>query len=565
MRKRIFRNLVAIMIVAMILLASITVFGSFLLVEKALISNIRNQGKIIASGIERYGVGEYLNHVDYDREQLRITIIESDGRVSFDSQIDINELRNHGDRLEVVEAQVAGSGFAKRYSTTLKTQTYYYSIKLASNQVLRISTDVKSVYGVIDHLVPRLLLVSCLLALCFWIIADRLTKHLLKPMNQMAEDFPHGLSDTEIEYEELIPFVKLLQAQQRAIQEQMEKLEQERDTMNLISQNMQEGLIIVDHKKRVLAMNLSAQSILGVKSGVAGYIGEPLLSLTRNQEVNQCVTQALQGQSVDLIMTKEEQYFRVFGCGVMQKNKVVGAMLFIFDVTASEMAQTMRREFTANVSHELRTPLTSISGYAELMAEGMVNPEDYQEFAAKIFAETQKMIAMIKDLIILSKLDEGKIDSQEEMMDLVEVAQSVTERLRSKAEERNVNIKIQGQSLEFYGARNMIEEILFNVLDNGIKYNRDGGSVTVCIVKEQGRAKVQVKDTGIGIPKHMQSRIFERFFQADPSRSKGIGGTGLGLSIVKHMVNTLGGKVWVESTENVGTTLSILLPLNTAR
>ncbi|NMA83351.1 MAG: PAS domain-containing protein [Epulopiscium sp.] len=560
MKKKIFRNLFLVSIFSIITVTGILIVGGYTLFKKTVIGNIQNEAKIIRSGIDAYGAQEYLSILKFNQQNMRMTIIEPDGKVSYDSMADVNNLENHGDRPEVVEAKNYGTGFSKRYSNTFSRRNYYYAIQLDNLQILRISTQISSIYGVFIQIIPYLLGVIILVLICSSIIASHLTQRLMIPIESLTYELDNEIDTNDYgEYDELLPFVQKINRQQNDIKKQIEKLEKERDTIQLITENMKEGLILLDQDQKILAFNPSAISILEIKE--QQLIGKKLITLTRNHEINHCASLALQNQNIDTIIQQSGQYYHIYGCGVEQRNRNMGAMLLLVDVTANEMAQKMRKEFTANVSHELRTPITSISGYAEMMAAGMVASTDIQKFASKIYKEAVRMIGLIENIIILSKLDEQIPLSEQEEIDLICMVNNVIDRLQQKADEKQIKIEVVGTPILFPTVSTMMEEIVYNLVDNAIKYNRVGGGIIISICQKEETIEIKVADNGIGISKNEQSRIFERFYRVDKSRSNKIVGTGLGLSIVKHMVAQLGGKISLKSAAGVGTSITLSFPL----
>lgn len=558
MRKGIFRSLLLLASFSTLIITLITTMTSYTLLEKSTIASLENQAKSLATGLATFGWEDYYPLLQQLPNNLRITIVEESGEVLYDSFANPNNLENHGDRPEIIEAKRYGIGFAKRFSTTLTHQTFYSAIQVNDQIILRVATQVQTIYNMIKNMIPYLLIALILVLLISSIIANKLVDTLLYPIEKLTSSLTEPISYDQLTiYDELLPLVRTIHQQQQAIQDQIDTLKNERDTINLISNNMREGLILLDQTAKVLAINQSAASIFEVDA--KQFIGKSFIHLTRNPDLNRCVELVASNQHIDIIMELSGKFYHIYGCGVETDGKIIGGMLLLVDVTAEQLAQQLRTEFTANVSHELRTPITSISGYAELLARGMVAEKDIQNFAEKIYHETGRIKELIDDLIILGKLDEGISQLEKESTDLSAIVEQVFNRLQPKAEQAQVQLTKIGDELSILTVPSMIDEVLYNLIDNGIKYNKPQGTVTVSLVEEGETVKISVADTGIGIPKHLQTRIFERFYRVDQSRSKHVPGTGLGLAIVKHIVHTLGGKISVHSQEEQGTEVTVTL------
>ncbi len=475
---------------------------------------------------------------------LRVTIISETGEVIYDNKK--AGLANHSDRPEVIEAIEKGFGESERYSDSLGQKTYYYAFKISDSQILRLSVTGSSVALWLYQLLPLLLLgLFCVLALSL-LLAKRLTERLVKPINTIDLDQAASLP-----YEELSPFMKRIEAQKNEIKAQLSTLESRANTIKTITENMKEGLLLVDENGLILSYNKTIEQIFGHER----VSSKNLLHLNRNIEFFDKVKEAIGGQRCEMTYQSGSQVYSVFFSPAAYEMKIKGAIILFLDITDRFLAEKQRKEFSANVSHELKTPLTTISALAEMIESEIAKPEDIKGFAEKIHAQATRLIDLINDIIKLSEFDERQNNSafKKESFDLSQVARSVGDSLAHLADSKEVSLQIQGDNVSLHANPRMIEELLFNLIDNGIKYNRSGGKVLVDLSNEKGLVKISVSDTGIGIGQEHLGRIFERFYRVDPSRSKRTGGTGLGLSIVKHIVELHNGKIEIDSVENQGT------------
>ncbi|MCL2495070.1 MAG: ATP-binding protein [Oscillospiraceae bacterium] len=481
--------------------------------------------------------GQFSSQLTTGMRTLRVTIIDEAGNVTFDNMADPAEMDNHLDRPEVAEALQKGFGESKRYSETLGETTRYYATRLADGSVLRLAITTHSASRFLTRFIPVFLLCLALAACLAFIAARRLTRRITAPINNINLDAPELT-----EYEELLPLMKKIAEQKREIAAQITALQGRADTIEAITGSMREGLVLVDETGIVLAANQSALNIFG-ESNMAQ---RNILHICRDLEFQQGVKSCLSGANAELDFARGSRMYNVFFSP--------GVILF-FDVTERYDLEKQRRTFSANVSHELKTPLTTITALSEMIENGMIKEEDVQGFAGKISKQAKRLLAIIEDIIRLSEFDEGKTAKEYSSFDLYALAESIVEALRTKADEKHVAVSIAGEHLQITANRQMIDELLYNLIDNAIKYNRENGSVTIALRHEDGFTKIAVSDTGIGIPAEHQGRVFERFYMVDKSRSKATGGTGLGLSIVKHITEHHGGRVELESTEGEGTTV----------
>jgi two-component system phosphate regulon sensor histidine kinase PhoR len=484
-----------------------------------------------------YGIGDF-----------RVTLIKSDGSVVSDSvDTDVNSMPNHSDRPEFEQAIKDGNGSSHRMSETLNKITYYYAEKTADGSVIRVAKTIDSIYGIFLFVIPSILIIMIGVFVVCTILAKRSTKKIIEPIKEMADN------GNGSPYDELLPLSQKITSQQRQIKRQMRRLQFEKDKISTLIENMAEGFILIDVDKKVLMSNYSASKLLGADDD--GVIDKTLIAFSRNEVLNDCVDKALSGESKNGDTTVKGRALQIITNPVYSNGEKNGAICLIIDVSAKKKAEKMRREFTANVTHELKTPLTSISGYAEIIASGLVKPDDIPNFANKIHKESGRLLSLISDIMELSQLDEKFSDEEFAPVDLAGVAAEVAEDLRSNAEKHGITIAVDTKTAVINGNRNQIYELIYNLCDNAIRYNRENGSVKIITGDDNEHPFVKVADTGIGIPEKHHKRVFERFYRVDKSRSKETGGTGLGLAIVKHITERHGGEISLESSEQ-GTTFT---------
>ena len=548
MTKRIFRATLAVALT--VLLASLILIVGVLhgYFQDRVLDELASRTAYIALGIEHEGMA-YLE--DGFPNDCRVTWVAGDGAVLWDNREDPARMENHADRTEVHEALLLGRGHAARHSDTLSQKTLYYALRLSDGSVLRVSDTQYSVWMlVLQALQPVALVMVLAFCLALW-LAGRLARQLVEPINAV------DLSDPgeEIGYEELAPLVGKLRSQKRQISRQMEDLRRSREEFTAITENMSEGLLIIDRETRVLSHNAAALRLLDAQPPAEE---DSVLALNREPGFRRCVEEALAGRCREELLEREDTCCRVLANPVEQDGAVTGAVLIVLDVTEKERREALRREFTANVSHELKTPLTSILGTAEILENGMVKPEDIPHFAGNIHREAQRLIGLVNDIIRLSRLDEGGAGVQWETVDLRDTAEEVLRQLAPAAENKQVAMTLEGGPAPVWGVPQIVEEILYNLCDNAIAYNRPGGSVRVTLSSAPEGQRVTVADTGIGIPQELRERVFERFYRVDKSHSGG--GTGLGLSIVKHGAAYLGARVELDGEPGKGSTFTLTFP-----
>ena len=484
----------------------------------------------------------------------RITLIDSQGKVLYDSVADQSSMENHMEREEVKEALTEGVGKASRTSYTLAEDTRYYAKKTADGNIVRISTSHYSQLGLLLDTFGMIIITVAVLIMLSVFISYRVARAIIKPINDIDLDNP----DINENYEELGPLLHRIHQQNNRIKRQMEKLRKSREEFNIITKNMSEGLIIIDKDTEILTYNRSATEMLG--GGDGRQIEGSVLKLNRSEPFRKAVSEALEGNNSQVYLTEGEATYEIISNPVREEEEVTGAILIVMDVTEREKGEKLRREFTSNVSHELKTPLTSIYGVSDMLASGMVKAEDVAGFAGTIKEESARLISLIDDIIKLSRLDESTVPQETEIIDVFGSARDVVRRLSGKASENDIELSFSGEPSEIKGVQHILDEIVYNICENAIKYNRPGGFVKVSVRNEGSESLITVADNGIGIPKTDRERVFERFYRVDKSHSKQIGGTGLGLSIVKHGVIYLGGKINLESEEGVGTVITVGFP-----
>lgn len=511
---------------------------------------LSKEAAYLAYGVEQQGLNYLKNIKD---KSARITYIDQDGTVLFDNEADVSEMKNHSDRTEFQKAEKYGAGESSRYSDTLSEKTIYYALRLKDGTVLRVSGTQDSVLALVENLIFPLCGLLCLMLILSGIMASAISKRIVKPINELDLESPE---ENRI-YEELSPLLSKIHRQNREIQNQLELAKQQQEEFALITENMQEGLIVIDKYTMILSANSSAWNLFHMDRGCQG---ESVYCLDREEEFRHAIEQVLSGEHTELVLKLNGSDIQLIANPVIRDKKTEGAVVLLVNVTEKLERESLRREFSANVSHELKTPLTSISGFAEIMQGGLVKNEDIPKFAGRIYKESQRLLQLVEDVIQISQLDEEKTSYVWEPVDVYQVCKNAFESLKEKAKRLNVHLYICGERMKMEAVRTLLEEAIYNVCDNAIKYNRNDGSVSVFLTQIAQEIQIVVKDTGVGIPKEDQNRVFERFYRVDKSHSKEIGGTGLGLSIVKHAVGALKGSVILRSEEGNGTEICMKFP-----
>ena len=550
MTKKIFKSIMTVCTVVLILGLAFVMGILYRYFGKQISTELEKEAFYAAQGVESSGM-EYLEKLD--GKNSRITLIDQDGSVLYDSQAEASSMDNHKDREEVKEAAETGKGKAVRMSETLSEKTIYYALRLEDGKILRVSSTQYSVLALVYQLIVPVLWILLLMIVLSGLFASRLSKKVVEPVNKLDLEHPE---ENEV-YEEVAPLLSRMYKQNREIKNQIDTARRQQEEFSVITENMQEGLVVIDRYTMILSGNASVWKLFhvnGPKNGESVYV------LNRSEEFQSIIDKALDGKHNEAVLKVDGSDIHVVANPVMREEQVEGAVLLLVNVTEKLEREKLRREFSANVSHELKTPLTSISGFAEIIQDGYVKEEDVRAFAGRIYKEAQRLITLVEDVIRISQLDEGEVPYEWTETDLYQTAKNVFGTLSEAAKKQDVHLYIEGDRVQLHTVPNILEEVLFNLCDNAIKYNKPGGSVCICLTENEESVCISVKDNGVGIPKEDQSRVFERFYRVDKSHSKEIGGTGLGLSIVKHGVSFLGGEVELESTPGQGTEITVSFP-----
>lgn len=550
-----------------IFLSTITVVVSVLLLSLALITGVlyehfqkiqMDQLEVTEEFVEQ---GITLDGMDYlknlNENNCRITWIAADGTVLYDNQFDASQMENHRNREEVKQAMEGSAGTSFRQSTTVSERTMYYAKRMQDHTVLRLSVSQSSVLFLLGGMLSPIcfiLLAACILS---GVLSYRVSKKIVHPLSELDLKHPEQVET----YDELSPFLQRIAAQNREIEHRVRELKKQQQEFSMITENMSEGLFVIDRNYQILSYNKSAVQIFSIENEP---IGQNLLAVNRSQVFREAVDSALQGRNTQKNLTLNGRVYQIIAnsvCSLDSEQELVGAVLLVLDITEKEEQERYRREFTANVSHELKTPLTSISGIAEIIRNGIVRPEDIPHFAGKIYDESQRLITLIGDIIKLSQLDEDQVSLERESVDLLEISRDVVQQLSSVAKKNGVSLVAGGTHGSVYGVRQVLSEMVYNLCENAVKYNQKDGRVSVDVKQSDAAITLTVKDTGIGIPKAEQSRVFERFYRVDKSHSKAVGGTGLGLSIVKHGAALHHAVIELNSEVGEGTEIKLIFPV----
>lgn len=546
MTAKIFKSTFLTSVLVLIISLVLTMGILFSFFEGQIKKELQSEADYIEYAVTQHEEGFFKN---FSSGEKRITLIGADGTVLEDTSANPAEMDNHADREEVKDALLKGSGTSVRYSKTLTDKTVYYACRMENGNVLRISTTQYTVMTVVLGLLQPLIYVLVLALILSFALSSRVSKSVIKPINEIDLDHPEN-SDA---YEELTPLLHRILNQQKTIKKQLNEAKKHRDEFKLITENMSEGFLITDRDGRLLSCNSAALKLLDADENDG-----TVLSLNRTGDFRKTVHAALSGERAENTMTHGENTYNLIANPVFEGDKTIGAVIVIIDVTESRRRELIRREFTANVSHELKTPLTSISGFAELLSAGGVPEDTVTDFAKTIYTEAQRLISLVSDIIKISELDEKSVCYEKENVNITELSRDVARRLKMSADKKNVKIGISGEDISVYGVRKILDEMIFNLCDNAVKYNKEGGTVEIRVKKEDGKTVLSVRDTGIGIAPSQQSRVFERFYRVDKSRSKAEGGTGLGLSIVKHGAMYHGAEIKLTSTPGEGTEVTVI-------
>lgn len=547
MTGKIFRGCFLVGLAVMILCSGLFVVVMADQYEKDVYTQLEEELSYVRHGMEQNGE-DYLTGLETDQ---RLTWVAADGTVLYDNVADPAAMANHADRVEIIQAQREGMGRSKHVSETLLKKTLYAAVRLSDGTVLRISCEETTMGALALGVLQPILWILVLALILSGLMASRLARQIVRPINSIDLENPR-LDET---YEELFPLVGRLREQNRTIGQQMETLGRRQREFAALAENMSEGVLLIDSHYSVLSGNQSAFALLGQKEQP-----ECLRQDTCRPEIWEAAGKALAGRHTEALLKTETHIFEILASPVTVSGQVTGAVILMVDVTEREERESLRREFSANVSHELKTPLTSISGFAELMKEGLVEEEKMREFAGDIYKECAQLIALIEDIMKLSRLDEGSEEVAAELVDLYALAELVEKELEPTAAKRSVTMTLEGEHQQIHGVWRILHEVAYNLCDNAIKYNKDGGQVAIRVTGSEDKAVLSVADTGIGISKGQQSRVFERFYRVDKSHSRQMGGTGLGLSIVKHGAQYHNAQVTLESELGIGTTITVTFP-----
>lgn len=553
MSKRIFKAMMAVTLTTLLVCMALFIAILFPYFETQLSDELRNELEYLAPNVERDGLG-YLERLGDG--QNRLTLIDADGTVLFDSDADPAQMENHADRPEVIQAIAEGAGESSRYSETLTEKTINCAILLENGQVLRISSTQYSSMALLASLTPSLLLVLIFAALVAVTIAYKLSQRLTKPLNEIDLEHPQV---NQAPYDELKPLLRRLHHQNRQIREQIQQLQAQKRQFTAITDNMREGFLVLDADGLVLSYNSSATRLLQPEKPLDGH---NIRDLTDEPDFLESLHGAQEGEHVESLVPLHGRICQLFANPVYQESTLTGIVLVLLDVTEQQEREGLRREFSANVSHELKTPLTSIAGIAEIMKSGMIAPSDVPHFAGKIYDESQRLIQLVRDIIRISQLDENNIHDTPVPVELKKCAARNLSLLESAADAADVTLHLEGGEAVIQAVPAILDEMVYNLCENAVKYNKPGGSVTVSVRSDAAHVTLEVADTGIGIAPEHHSRVFERFYRVDKSHSKEIGGTGLGLSIVKHGAAFHHAQVELESALDKGTTVRIIFPKN---
>ncbi|MDU2373929.1 MAG: ATP-binding protein [Peptoniphilus harei] len=552
MKKRFFRYLLGIALLTLFLSTVASMFVFYSGYAKRSNEDLRNIVMTMGESLNKYEDDiTYLEGLTNKKLDFRITLIREDGEVLYDSKKDSNLLPSHKDRPEVIEAKKLGYAQVERYSNTLSKDLYYVSLRLDDGNMIRISREMDNLIGAFTKVLPLDILMSLAIFVVAAFVSSSLTKKTFDPLNNLEEDLIN--IDTNI-FPEISPFINRIKNQKLTIDENYKEIARERDTINTILKNMRESLVIVDENKNLLTVNDSAREIFNSKRDI---LGENIINLIRDEEILKMADEALEGKSTEAITRIGNRDYKCYVNPVFEDKRVRGLLILFIDETEEIRALRLREEFSSNVSHELKTPLTSISGFSELLVNNLVEDKDKEGFYKLIYNDSKRLLSLVEDIMKISGLENAG-DYDKEEVDLREIISEILKGYEGLIEEKNIKVNFEGDGSLFEN-RTMIWELFSNLINNGLKYNKEGGRLDIKISEEEENYKVHIADTGIGIPQEDLARIFERFYRVDKSRSRRVGGTGLGLSIVKHILQNIDGKVKIYSQLGKGTTFELLL------
>lgn len=550
MNKKIFRSVLTAVTVVLISCLVCVTGVLYVYFDNIQNNSMKEEMSLIQTAVEKEGK-EFLTTLSDNDKDYRITWIDADGVVIYDSQAE--NLENHSDRQEFIDAIEKGEGFSSRYSKTILEKTDYYAKRISDGTVLRIAKKQATVTNLLLGMIKYVIILFVLAILMTYFLAKKVASSVIEPLNNLNLDDPLS-NDT---YDELAPLLGRIYGQHKQIDEQVAELAQKNDQFSQITDNLKECLVLLNDDDKIIAINKSACELFSTDKDC---IGKDIVFIDRDPKFSECMKQAKEKSHAEMKQEIGSFYYQFDISSITYEEKVVGLVILAFDITERQLAENNRKEFSANVSHELKTPLQGIIGSAELIENNMIKQEDLPRFVSHIKTEAQRMVSLINDIIKLSQLDEGNTLQSEEV-DLAEVANDCFDQIKVIAERKNITLTSDIKEVKLYGVKQLLSEMIYNLLDNAIKYNKDNGTVDLTVSEENDDAIISVKDSGIGIAKEDQERIFERFYRVDKSHSKATGGTGLGLSIVKHTVMYHHGKIEVNSELNKGTEIKIILPI----
>ncbi|MBP1561147.1 MAG: PAS domain S-box protein [Oscillospiraceae bacterium] len=549
MTNKIFRSILATSVI--VLTATLVIITSVLYdyFTNIHVNQLKNELVIASVGTEQSGK-DYLQKLSFDN--YRLTWVAADGKVLFDSKADETSMDNHLDREEIAEAFKTGKGSSSRYSATLTEETLYEAILLSDGTVLRISSDRASGLSLVLGMLYPIVLIMIMAVIIAAVLAHKMTKRIIEPLNRLDLDNP-AENDT---YEEIAPLLSRIHKQNMKIERKAAELNRRKEEFGLITENMCEGLVLLDKNRNVLTINPAAMKIFGTDDSC---VGNDFLTVDRRHDISAAIEKAVSDGHSEIRTKRSEREYQFDISRIETDGEPAGTVILAIDITEQADAERLRREFSANVSHELKTPLQSITGSVELIENGLVKPEDMPRFVGHIREEAARLVTLVEDIIRLSQLDEG-CEMPKENASVYDIAAEVCDTLKASAAKRDISLSVTGDGGNILAVKHLIFEVIYNLCDNAIKYNLDGGKVEVNVSEGEKEVTLTVSDTGIGIPAEHQSRIFERFYRVDKSHSRKSGGTGLGLSIVKHAVMYHGGRISLQSEENKGTSVTVVLP-----
>lgn len=549
MYKKIYRSMCFLSVVTLILTAVMTLAACYTSFNSRFKEEVKGETLVTAKLLEgAKNAPDILKNAEDSFGKKRVTLISPEGEVIYDNKAIPENLDDHNSRPEIADAREKGFGEAERYSATAAKTLYYNAVRLSDGSILRIASEAKNITPMFYGVLISVLFISALIYLLTAIVATQLTDNIIKPIENITSFDDDSLDNI---YEEIQPFLRRIARQNREISHQTSKAKTQKARIQAIMENINEGLLIIDKNSEVLSVNRCALDIFSTDEASVKH--RHFENLTENEEIRSAVKKSLSGIKDNLMYESNGKTYQIFYSPVYEKGEISGAVMLLFDVSQKTETEKIRREFTANVSHELKTPLTTIHGYAQIIDSGIAKPDDINGFVKKIEKESSRLITLVNDIIELSHLDETSENPEMKNIHLRTVVNEVLETLSASARAKNITVNVNGGDTEVYANPSQLAEMIYNITDNAIKYNKDSGSVTLTI----GEKMLKIADTGIGIPQKYYDRIFERFFRVDKSHSKKVNGTGLGLSIVKHLAKANNTEISVSSEIGAGTEFTL--------